>query len=50
MVVPENLITAHPDIKKIAFGSTEVGKKIIQSTATQEKKINNGVRRQNLHL
>ena len=34
------LITSHPDIKKIAFtGSTEVGKKIIQSTAKQEKKL-----------
>ena len=34
------LITAHADTKKIAFtGSTEVGKKIIQSTATQEKKL-----------
>ena len=30
----------HVDTKKIAFtGSTEVGKKIIQSTATQEKKL-----------
>jgi len=34
------LITQHPDIKKIAFtGSTEVGKKIIQSTAVAEKKL-----------
>ena len=34
------LITSHVDTKKIAFtGSTEVGKKIIQSTATQEKKL-----------
>ena len=34
------LITAHADTKKIAFtGSTEVGKKIIQSTATKEKKL-----------
>ena len=34
------LITSHPDTKKIAFtGSTEVGKKIIQSTAKQEKKL-----------
>ena len=34
------LITSHIDTKKIAFtGSTEVGKKIIQSTATQEKKL-----------
>ena len=34
------LITHHPDIKKIAFtGSTEVGKKIIQSTAVAEKKL-----------
>ena len=34
------LITSHPDIKKIAFtGSTEVGKKIIQSTAVSEKKL-----------
>ena len=34
------LITAHPDTKKIAFtGSTEVGKKIIQSTAKHEKKL-----------
>ena len=34
------LITSHPDTKKIAFtGSTEVGKKIIQSTSTQEKKL-----------
>ena len=33
-------ITQHPDIKKIAFtGSTEVGKKIIQSTAVAEKKL-----------
>ena len=33
-------ITSHPDTKKIAFtGSTEVGKKIIQSTAKQEKKL-----------
>ena len=34
------LITSHVDTKKIAFtGSTEVGKKIIQSTAIQEKKL-----------
>jgi len=34
------LITSHPDTKKIAFtGSTEVGKKIIQSTSKQEKKL-----------
>ena len=34
------LITNHPEIKKIAFtGSTEVGKKIIQSTASSEKKL-----------
>ena len=34
------LITKHPDIQKIAFtGSTEVGKKIIQSTASSEKKL-----------
>ena len=34
------LITQHTDIKKIAFtGSTEVGKKIIQSTAVAEKKL-----------
>ena len=34
------LITNHPEIKKIAFtGSTEVGKKIIQSTANAEKKL-----------
>ena len=34
------LITSHVDTKKIAFtGSTEVGKKIIQSTASQEKKL-----------
>ncbi len=34
------LITSHVDTKKIAFtGSTDVGKKIIQSTATQEKKL-----------
>ena len=34
------LITSHIDTKKIAFtGSTEVGKKIIKSTAIQEKKL-----------
>ena len=34
------LITSHLDTKKIAFtGSTEVGKKIIQSTSKQEKKL-----------
>ena len=34
------LITSHPETKKIAFtGSTEVGKKIIQSTSNQEKKL-----------
>ena len=34
------LITKHPDIQKIAFtGSTQVGKKIIQSTASSEKKL-----------
>ena len=34
------IITSHPDTKKIAFtGSTEVGKKIIQSTSFQEKKL-----------
>ncbi len=34
------LITNHSEIKKIAFtGSTEVGKKIIQSTASAEKKL-----------
>ncbi|MDC6447778.1 aldehyde dehydrogenase family protein [Alphaproteobacteria bacterium] len=34
------LITSHSDTKKIAFtGSTEVGKKIIQSTSKQEKKL-----------
>ena len=33
-------ITSHPDTKKIAFtGSTEVGKKIIQTTSVQEKKL-----------
>ena len=33
-------ITSHRDTKKIAFtGSTEVGKKIIQSSAEQEKKL-----------
>ena len=34
------IITSHQDTKKIAFtGSTEVGKKIIQSSAEQEKKL-----------
>ena len=34
------IITSHQDTKKIAFtGSTEVGKKIIQSSAAQEKKL-----------
>ena len=34
------LITSHPDTKKIAFtGSTEVGKQIIQSTSISEKKL-----------
>ncbi len=33
-------ITSHQDTKKIAFtGSTEVGKKIIQSTSSKEKKL-----------
>ena len=34
------LITSHPEIQKIAFtGSTEIGKKIIQSTSTTNKKL-----------
>jgi aldehyde dehydrogenase (NAD+) len=34
------LITSHPKIKKIAFtGSTEVGKKIISSTSSSNKKL-----------
>ncbi len=34
------LITSHPKIQKIAFtGSTEIGKKIIQSTSTTNKKL-----------
>ena len=34
------LITSHPEIQKIAFtGSTEIGKKIIQSTSSTNKKL-----------
>ena len=34
------IIASHPDTKKIAFtGSTEVGKRIIQSTSAKEKKL-----------
>ena len=34
------LITSHPEIQKVAFtGSTEIGKKIIQSTSSTNKKL-----------